>query len=106
MPSAPAVRLRQAVLVAAELEPVAARLRDELGLGEAFADPGVGEFGLENAVFALGDQFLEVGAPTRPGTAAGRYLERRGGDGGYMLIFQLDDLDSARSRAAELGIRV
>jgi hypothetical protein len=100
------VRLRQAVLVAAELDPVADRLRAELGLGEPFADPGVGEFGLRNAVFAIGDAFLEVIAPTGPGTAAGRYLERRGGDGGYMLIFQLDDLDAARSRASELGVRV
>jgi hypothetical protein len=100
------VRLRQAVLVAAELDPVANRLREELGLGEPFADPGVGEFGLSNAVFALGDAFLEVIAPTGPGTAAGRYLERRGGDGGYMLIFQFDDLDAARARAAELGVRV
>jgi hypothetical protein len=90
-----AVRLRQAVLVAAELEPVAGRLREELGLGEPYADPGVAEFGIHNAVFALGDAFLEVIAPTGPGTAAGRYLERRGGDGGYMLIFQLDDLDAA-----------
>ncbi|MDQ3934928.1 MAG: VOC family protein [Actinomycetota bacterium] len=100
------VRLRQAVLVAAELDPVATRLRDELGLGEPFADPGVGEFGLRNAVFALGDCFLEVVSPTRPGTAAGRYLERNGGDGGYMLIFQLDDLAAARERVSEMGIRV
>ena len=106
MDGSPAVRLRQAVLVAAELDPVADRLRAELGLGEPFADPGVGEFGLSNAVFALGDAFLEVVAPTRPGTAAGRYLERHGGDGGYMLIFQLDDLDGARERVSELGIRV
>jgi hypothetical protein len=100
------VRLRQAVLVAAELDSVVARLRDELGLGEPFADPGVGEFGLRNAVFALGDTFLEVIAPTREGTAAGRHLDRHGGDGGYMVIFQLDDLEGARQRVADLGIRV
>jgi hypothetical protein len=100
------VRLRQAVVVAAELEPVAERMRAELGLGEPFADPGVAEFGIHNAVFALGDAFLEVIAPNRPGTAAGRYLERHGGDGGYMLIFQLDDLEGARRRAADLGVRV
>jgi Glyoxalase-like domain len=100
------VRLRQAVLVAAELEPVAERLRAELGLGEPFADPGVATFGLRNAVFALGDAFLEVIAPVESGTAAGRYLERRGGDGGYMLIFQLDRLDAARERARAAGIRV
>jgi hypothetical protein len=100
------VRLRQAVLVASELEPVAARLRDELALGEPFVDPGVGEFGLTNAVFALGDQFLEVISPHEPGTAAGRFLERHGGDGGYMLIFQLDDLAGARARVNELGVRI
>jgi hypothetical protein len=100
------VRLRQAVLVAAELEPVAERLRAELGLGEPFADPNVAEFGIHNAVFALGDAFLEVISPNQPDTAAGRYLARHGGDAGYMLIFQLDDLEGARRRAAELGVRV
>lgn len=102
---APRVRLRQAVLVAAELEPVADRLREALGLGEPFRDPGVAMFGLENAVFALGDCFLEIVSPTEPGTAAGRYLERQGGDGGYMVMFDLEDLPAARARAAESGVR-
>src|SRR3954454_12719962 len=101
-----AVRLRQAVLVAAELDPVVSELRAELGLGEPFADPGVAEFGLHNAVFAIGDTFLEVIAPTRPDTAAGRHLERHGGDGGYMVIFDLEDLDGARERVRDAGIRV
>lgn len=79
-------------------------LRARLPLGEPFADPGVGEFGLRNAVMALGDTFVEVVSPLRDGTAAGRFLDRRG-DGGYMLIFQVDDLDAARSRAAQMGIR-
>jgi Glyoxalase-like domain len=100
------VRLRQAVLVAEELEPVAGALRSALALGEPFRDPGVGEFGLENTVFALGDCFLEVISPTQPNTAAGRYLQRHGGDGGYMVIFDVEDLDGARSRAQELGVRV
>ena len=98
-------RLRQAVLVARDLASVSERLRSELGLGEPFADPGVGAFGLHNAVYAIGDAFLEVVSPTQPGTTAGRYLERRG-DGGYMVIFQLADLDAARERAAAMGVRV
>jgi hypothetical protein len=100
------IRLRQAVLVAAELEPVAGALQSTLGLGEPFRDPGVGEFGLTNAVFALGDCFLEVISPARPDTAAGRYLARHGGDGGYMVIFDLDDLEGARLRAQQAGVRV
>lgn len=99
------MRLRQAVLVARELEPAVALLRAELGLGEPYRDPGVAEFGLENAVFAIGDCFLEVVSPQREDTAAGRYLERSGGDGGYMLIFDLRDLEGARARAAGRGVR-
>jgi hypothetical protein len=100
------VRLRQAVLVANELEPVASALRSALELQEPFRDPGVGEFGLTNAVFALGDCFLEVISPAQPDTAAGRYLDRHGGDGGYMAIFDLEDLEGARARAQRAGIRV
>jgi Glyoxalase-like domain len=92
--------------VAAELEPVASSLRSALGLREPFRDPGVGEFGLTNAVFALGDCFLEVIAPRQPDTAAGRFLSRHGGDGGYMVLFDLEDLEGARDRAAALGVRV
>jgi hypothetical protein len=99
------VRLRQAVLVAGELEPAAAALRSALALGEPFRDPGVGMFGLANVVFALGDCFLEVVSPKQPDTAAGRYLARHG-DGGYMVIFDLEDLEGARERAAGLGVRV
>jgi hypothetical protein len=100
------VRLRQAVLVARELEPVARTLREGLGLNEPFRDPGVGAFGLENAVFALGDCFLEIVSPVQEGTAAGRYLERHGADGGYMVMFDLEDLDAARGRLADAGVRV
>jgi hypothetical protein len=97
--------LRQAVLAAHDLEAVAGRLREEFALGEPFSDPAVQYFGLRNAVFALGDTFLEVVSPTRPGTAAGRLLERRGGDCGYMLMFQLQDLAAARRRLAALNVR-
>ncbi len=104
MPAGP--RLRQVALVAQDCVSVAASLRAAFGWPEPFRDPGVGEFGLSNAVFAAGDTFVEVVAPVRPGTTAGRYLERRGGDGGYMAIFQVPDLRAARERVAALGIRV
>jgi Glyoxalase-like domain len=99
------VRLRQAVFVAEQLEPVAAQLREALGLDEPFRDPGVGVFGLANTVFALGDCFLEIVSPVAPDTAAGRYLARHGGDGGYMVMFDLENLDGARARAQGAGVR-
>ena len=93
MPSGP--RLRQVALVARDCGQVAGELRRVFGWPPPFHDPGVGQFGLTNAVFAVGDTFVEVVAPARPDTTAGRYLERRGGDGGYMAIFQVEDLKAS-----------
>jgi Glyoxalase-like domain len=98
-------RLRQAVLAARDLDAVAGQLQATLGLGEPYADPGVEQFGLRNAVFALGDTFLEVVSPIRPDTSAGRLIERRGGDCGYMLMFQVEDLAAARERVRREGVR-
>jgi hypothetical protein len=98
--------LRQVALVAHDCGRVAGELRQAFGWPQPFHDPGVAEFGLTNAVFAVGDTFIEVVAPAQPDTAAGRYLERRGGDGGYMAIFQILDLAAARRRLDGLGVRV
>ncbi len=100
------LRLRQIALVAAELAPVETLLKEVLGIDVCYRDPGVGRFGLENALLPIGNQLLEVVAPIREGTAGGRYLERRGGDGGYMVITQCDDHEPRRKRVAELGIRI
>src|SRR5207302_835312 len=85
------------------LDPVAKSVQTFLGLEDPYHDPGVAEFGLENSVFAVGSTFVEVISPVRDGTTAGRYLERRGGDGGYMAIFQVPDVSAARERIAAAG---
>lgn len=80
-------------------------LRYVLDLGPGYVDPGVGEFGLTNGVFSIGDQFLEVVVPTEENTAAGRFIERGGGLGGYMAILQTDDLNRVRDAADALHLR-
>lgn len=45
-------------------------------------------------------------APFREETAAGRYLDRRGGAGGYMVILQCDDIAARQARCETLGVRV
>jgi hypothetical protein len=54
----------------------------------------------------VGDTFLEVVSPVKGDTSAGRFLERRGGDGGYMVIVQSDDRAADRRRVDGLGVRV
>ena len=52
------------------------------------------------------NQLLELVAPVQTDTAAGRYLARRGGDGGYMVITQCNDLAPRRARVDALGVRI
>jgi hypothetical protein len=100
------IRLRQIALVAADLDPVVEDLCRRLALSVCFRDPGVAEFGLHNALMAVGDQFLEVVAPTQDGTTAGRLLDKRHGDGGYMAIFEVDDLDDRLAQLQRSSVRV
>ena len=103
------IHLRQICLVARELAPVIEELEAVLGIERCYVDPGVGVFGLENTLLPIGTDFLEVVAPVAEGTAAERYLQRRQGDGGYMVICQADSAatqDGCRNRAAERDVRV
>ena len=100
------MRLRQIALVAADLDAARADIGAVLGLDWAYDDPGVGKYGLKNAVFPIGETFLEVVSPKQAGTTAGRLIERRGGDGGYMVILQTDDLAAARAMIHAAGARI
>ena len=104
-----ALQLRQICLVAKELVPVISDLTAILGINRCYIDEGVGKFGLENTLMPIGRNFLEVVAPVEQGTAAGRYLERRKGDGGYMFITQADSVatqDQVRKNASDNQVRV
>ncbi|HTY17839.1 MAG TPA: VOC family protein [Myxococcota bacterium] len=100
------MRLRQVALAARDLDATVSDLCRVLDLEVAFRDPGVAVFGLRNAVLPVGDTFLEVVSPVRPDASAARFLERRGGDAGYMVIVQVDDLAAARARMKRLGVRI
>ncbi len=100
------MRLRQIALVARALRPVETEILDRLGLEVCYRDPGLATFGLRHGLYPIGDRLLEVVVPKQPGTTAERFLERRAGDGGYMVIVQADDLDAERARLAETDVRV
>ena len=103
------IQLRQICFVAEKLAPVVEDLKSIFGLEVYFVDAGVGVFGLENALFPVGSNFFEVVAPTKDNTAAGRFLQRRNGNGGYMVICQCDSRETQqarKARAEELGVRI
>jgi len=100
------IRLRQVAMIAPDLDPVVDELCATFGLQVCFHDPGVAEFGLRNALLLVGDQFIEVLSPTLEGTTVQRLLDKRGGAGGYMAIFEVDDLDERVERLAANDVRV
>ena len=99
------MRFRQFAFAAASLDNAVDDLCAVLGLDVCFRDPGVAKFGLSNALIPLNGNFLEIVSPTQPDTTAGRYLHRRGGDSGYMIILQCDDALAERERIKTLGVR-
>ena len=100
------MRLRQIAFIAKDAEPIAEQLGAVFGLKVGFRDPGVEFFGLRNVVMPVGGEFLEVVAPFRDDASGARYLARRGGDAGYMVILQDEDAMAHRARLEAMGIRV
>ncbi|CAN7607378.1 hypothetical protein LJR220_005587 [Bradyrhizobium sp. LjRoot220] len=99
------MRLRQICLVAPKLEPVISDIAGIMGLKECYRDGNVAKYGLENALLPVDTILLEVVAPFQPGTAAGRFIDKNGGRGGYMAIFCCDDPDAYGKRANAMGVR-
>ena len=98
--------LRQLVMVSSLRDPIVDSLCNLFDIKVSFNDPGVGHFGLENAVLPVGTDFLEVVSPVEENTTAGRYLDRRSGDGGYMVIIQVDDFSEVQNTVEENNVTV
>ncbi len=88
----PYMRLRQICLVAPHLEPAIPDIAAIMGLKVCYRDGNVEKYGLVNALLPVG-------------TAAGRFIDKTGGRGGYMAIFCCDDPDAYGKRANAMGVR-
>jgi hypothetical protein len=97
------VRLRQIALVAKDLPKAKELLTHVLGTEVIYVDPAVGQWGLENFLIPVGGEVIEVVAPTKPGTTAGRLLDRKG-DGGYMIIMQTGDAKKRKEYIESKGL--
>jgi hypothetical protein len=100
------MRLRQICLVAQRLEPVVGDIAGIMGVSVCYRDGNVAKYGLENALLPVDTILLEVVAPFQSGTAAGRFIEKSGGRGGYMAIFCCDAPDQRGAHAQTMGVRV
>lgn len=97
--------MRQVCLVAADLATEAEKIRRIFGLEVCYRDPNVARYGLENVLFPVGTDFIEIVSPMQPGTAAGRFLERTGGRFGYMVIMDCNDPLGRKAHCEAIGVR-
>ncbi|EMD88534.1 hypothetical protein COCC4DRAFT_76726 [Bipolaris maydis ATCC 48331] len=97
-------RLRQIALAARDLDKARQLLTYVLGIGFAFEDDSVEQWGLKNFIgtlvidataVPLGGDFIEVVSPFKEHTTVGKLLDKRG-DGGFMIIMQTEDAKKRR----------
>ena len=119
------LRLRQPVLVARDKDKIVRDLATVLDLHPVHGSGDLTPYGLleenpmseggrkvleglgvENLIFAVGADMLEVMFATRPDSAIVGFMDRRGGDTGYMLVLQTGDVDMYKGLAEKEGVRV
>lgn len=95
-------RLRQIALVAHDLDRARNLITHVFSVPVIFEDPMVAQWGLKNFLVPIGGEILEVVAPFKQGTTAGRLLEKKG-DGGYMIIMQTGDAQARKEEIERRG---
>ena len=60
----------------------------------------VAEQGVEEAMFRLGDTYLQLVAPLSPDTPVGRFIERRG-EGLHHIAYEVEGIEAALASARE-----
>jgi len=96
-------RLRQIVLITADLEPAVAEARSTFALPKGVRDAdGMAEIGFEHEVLTFDQTFLEIVAPLDADGPQGQMVQAQG-EHGFMTVLQVDDLAAVVDRAGELG---
>ena len=100
------MRLRQLVLVTKEIDSLADQICELFELKISFCDPELIHFGLENRMIPVGDTFIEVVSPVQENTTAERFLIKRNGPGGYMVIVDVEDIENEQQRIKNENLKI
>jgi methylmalonyl-CoA/ethylmalonyl-CoA epimerase len=78
--------------------------RDTLGL-HVYAQDTIEDQGVRAALLTIGQSEIELLEPTRPDSAVGRFLERKG-EGLHHICFQTPDVDSELQGLKDEGVEL
>ena len=99
------MRLRQIAIASYNLNKAERIINEELKVEVAYRDEEVERYGLNNIVCPIGGEFLEVVSPYISETTAGRFIDKKNGPAGYMVIFQCENSIERRKFIESMGIR-
>ena len=100
-------RLRQVCLATEDLHRAGADLSHIFRLQCAHVDAALAQFGLRNAMYPVGDSFIELVQGLHPDAAAARFVARAGAArGAYMAIFNASDAEQRAQQLKRLGLTV
>ena len=99
-------RIRQVAVLVRDLDAAVTRWHELFGLSESNRFH-ISFAGMDAAILPLadGETCIELAQPTTPGTAAARHLEKYG-EGLYLLIFEVDDLQRATAHLTERQVAI
>lgn len=97
-------KIEHVALAVADLDAAIAHYRDVWGL-EVTHRERVDDQGVEEAMLALGDSYLQLLAPTGPDTTVGKFVARRG-EGLHHIAYEVDDLEATLDELRGKGVRL
>ncbi len=97
-------RIRQIAVIVPQVDPIIERLHALFGVEPSLREE-LPQFDVLSKIVPIGDQFLELIKPLKPGTAQARFLDKRG-PGLYMLILESDEGLTCKAKAEACGIPV
>lgn len=96
-------RIRHYVLATHDRDFVAEQIYEVLGLPPTPKKPGPGvteAYGFYSHMMRVGTTMIEIVQPMTTGHPLSKWLDERGGDGGFMVVLQTYDADALKARAA------
>jgi methylmalonyl-CoA/ethylmalonyl-CoA epimerase len=99
-----AIGLDHVGIAVRDLESAIERYRTALGSPPAHRER-MGSDGVDEALFRVGDSYIQLLAATGPDTPVGRFLERRG-EGVHHVGYRVSDVAAAIDRLRALGVPV
>jgi hypothetical protein len=96
-------KVRHYVLATEDMAFVCEQIYEVLGLPAPPKKEGPGPteaFGFYSTMMRVGTTMLEIVQPMKADHHLSKWLEERGGDGGYMVVMQTFDADKLKARAA------